>query len=113
MAGAMAFIGHCYPVWLRFAGGKGVATMMGVVTALYWPAGIVFAVVWLGALFGTKWSSVGGMAAAVSAPVALWCFGRIDLVPVALDRKSVVWGKSGSVRVDLGGRRIIKKKKID
>src|SRR3546814_9419128 len=58
--------------------------MMGVVTALYWPAGIVFAVVWLGALFGTKWSSVGGMAAAVSAPVAMWCFGRIDLVPVAL-----------------------------
>ena len=52
MAGAMAFIGHCYPVWLRFAGGKGVATMMGVVTAMYWPAGIVFAVVWLGALFG-------------------------------------------------------------
>ncbi|EPR09720.1 glycerol-3-phosphate acyltransferase [Sphingobium indicum IP26] len=84
MAGGMAFIGHCYPVWLRFAGGKGVATMMGVVTALYWPAGIVFAVVWLGALFGTKWSSVGGMAAAVSAPVAMWCFGRIDLVPVAL-----------------------------
>ncbi|MBB3980466.1 glycerol-3-phosphate acyltransferase PlsY [Sphingobium fontiphilum] len=84
MAGVMAFIGHCYPVWLRFAGGKGVATMMGVVTALYWPAGIVFAVVWLGMLFGTKWSSVGGMSAAISAPVALWFMGRIDLVPVAL-----------------------------
>ena len=84
MAGAMAFIGHCYPIWLRFAGGKGVATMMGVVTALHWPAGIVFAIVWLGALFGTKWSSVGGMAAAVSAPVAMWFMGRIDLVPVAL-----------------------------
>jgi glycerol-3-phosphate acyltransferase PlsY len=84
MAGAMAFIGHCYPIWLRFAGGKGVATMMGVVTALYWPAGIVFAVVWLGALFGTRWSSVGGMAAAVSAPIAIGLFGRIDLVPVAL-----------------------------
>ena len=84
MAGAMAFIGHCYPVWLRFAGGKGVATMMGVVTALYWPAGIVFAVVWLGMLFGTKWSSVGGMSAAISAPVAMWLFGRLDLVPVAL-----------------------------
>ncbi|MDE0947505.1 MAG: glycerol-3-phosphate acyltransferase, partial [Sphingobium sp.] len=52
MAGAMAFIGHCYPVWLRFAGGKGVATMMGVVTALHWPAGCIFAAVWLGALFG-------------------------------------------------------------
>ncbi|MEK7342530.1 MAG: glycerol-3-phosphate 1-O-acyltransferase PlsY [Pseudomonadota bacterium] len=84
MAGVMAFIGHCYPVWLRFAGGKGVATMMGVVSALYWPAGIVFAVVWLGMLFGTKWSSVGGMSAAVSAPVAMWAFGRIDLVPVSL-----------------------------
>ena len=84
MAGAMAFIGHCYPVWLRFAGGKGVATMMGVVTALYWPAGIVFAVVWLGMLFGTRWSSVGGMSAGVSAPVAMWALGRIDLVPVSL-----------------------------
>jgi glycerol-3-phosphate acyltransferase PlsY len=84
MAGAMAFIGHCYPVWLRFAGGKGVATMMGVVTAMFWPAGCIFAAVWLAALFGTKWSSVGGMAAAVSAPIAMWAFGRIDLVPVAL-----------------------------
>ncbi|MDO7836176.1 glycerol-3-phosphate 1-O-acyltransferase PlsY [Sphingobium sp. HBC34] len=84
MAGAMAFIGHCYPVWLRFAGGKGVATMMGVVTALFWPAGCIFAAVWLAALFGTKWSSVGGMAAAVSAPIAMTAFGRGDLVPVAL-----------------------------
>lgn len=84
MAGAMAFIGHCYPVWLRFAGGKGVATMMGVVCALHWPAGIVFAVVWLGTLFATRWSSVGGISAAISAPVAMWAFGRIDLVPVAL-----------------------------
>ncbi|HEX7875967.1 MAG TPA: glycerol-3-phosphate 1-O-acyltransferase PlsY [Sphingobium sp.] len=84
MAGAMAFIGHCYPVWLRFAGGKGVATMMGVITALYWPAGIVFALVWLAALFGTKWSSVGGMSAAVSAPVAMWFMGRFDLLPVSL-----------------------------
>ncbi|BBD97277.1 acyl-phosphate glycerol 3-phosphate acyltransferase [Sphingobium amiense] len=84
MAGAMAFIGHCYPVWLRFAGGKGVATMMGVVSALHWPAGIVFAAVWLGMLFGTRWSSVGGMSAAVSAPIAMWAFGRIDLVPVSL-----------------------------
>lgn len=84
LAGVMAFIGHCYPVWLRFAGGKGVATMMGVVTALYWPVGIIFAVIWLGMLLGTKWSSVGGMSAAISAPLAVWFMGRIDLVPVAL-----------------------------
>lgn len=84
MAGAMAFIGHCYPVWLRFAGGKGVATMMGVVSALCWPAGMVFALVWLGMLFGTRWSSVGGMSAGISAPIAMVAFGRIDLLPVAL-----------------------------
>lgn len=84
MAGAMAFIGHCYPVWLRFSGGKGVATMMGVVTALHWPAGVVFALVWLGALFGTRRSSVGGMSAAVSAPIAMWLFGLLDLFPVTL-----------------------------
>ena len=58
--------------------------MMGVVTALHWPAGVVFAIVWLGALFGTKYSSVGGMAAAISAPVAMGVMGRIDLLPVTL-----------------------------
>ncbi|MGE4323142.1 MAG: glycerol-3-phosphate 1-O-acyltransferase PlsY [Sphingobium sp.] len=98
MAGAMAFIGHCYPLWLRFAGGKGVATMMGVVTALYWPAGVVFALVWLAALFGTKWSSVGGMAAAVSAPVALWFMDRIDIVPVAMAMALILlWRHRGNI----------------
>ena len=93
MAGAMAFIGHCYPLWLRFAGGKGVATMMGVMTALHWPAGVVFAIVWLAALFGTKWSSVGGMSAAASAPIAMWFMGRLDLFPVALALALIVLWK--------------------
>lgn len=81
MAGVMAFIGHCYPVWLRFAGGKGVATMMGVVAALYWPSGLVFAAVWLGALYLTRYSSAGGMSAAVSAPVSAFAFGHPELLP--------------------------------
>ncbi len=84
IAGALAFIGHCYPVWLRFAGGKGVATMMGVALALHWPVGLVFALVWIGALAALRWSSVGGMSAAVSAPIAAFAFGRFDLVPVLL-----------------------------
>src|SRR5690606_20478814 len=50
VAAAGAFFGHCYPVWLRFAGGKGVATLMGIVLALHWPVGLVFAAVWLGLL---------------------------------------------------------------
>ncbi|QUT04278.1 glycerol-3-phosphate 1-O-acyltransferase PlsY [Sphingobium phenoxybenzoativorans] len=81
MAGVMAFIGHCYPVWLRFAGGKGVATMMGVVAALYWPSGLVFAGVWLGALYLLRYSSVGGMSAAVSAPVGAFAFGHLEFLP--------------------------------
>ncbi len=76
MAGAFgAFLGHCWPVWLRFKGGKGVATMLGVSLALAWQVGLVFALVWLGALAVTRISSVGGMTAAVAAPVAAFAFG--------------------------------------
>ena len=50
LAAAGAFVGHCYPVWLGFKGGKGVATLMGIVLALYWPCGLVYAAVWLGLL---------------------------------------------------------------
>lgn len=80
LAAIGAFLGHLYPVWLRFKGGKGVATMIGVVAALSWQAGLVMAAVWLLALALTRYSSVGGMSAAVSAPVAAYFVGRISLV---------------------------------
>src|SRR3546814_3749944 len=48
LAAAAAFLGHCYPVWLGFRGGKGVATLMGIVLALHWPCALVYALVWLG-----------------------------------------------------------------
>lgn len=80
IAAAGAFIGHCYPVWLKFKGGKGVATLMGIVLALHWPAGIVFAVVWLGLLGTLRISSVAGMAAAISAPVSAAVMNRFNLV---------------------------------
>lgn len=84
LAAAGAFVGHCYPVWLGFRGGKGVATLMGIVVALAWPLGLVYAVVWLGLLAGLRISSVAGMAAAVSAPVAAAILGPFDLVPLLL-----------------------------
>jgi len=80
LAAAGAFIGHCYPVWLKFKGGKGVATLMGIVLALHWPSGIVFAVVWLGLLATLRISSVAGMAAAISAPVSAAVMNRFNLV---------------------------------
>ncbi|MDG5488338.1 glycerol-3-phosphate 1-O-acyltransferase PlsY [Sphingomonas sp. BGYR3] len=93
LAGAAAFIGHCYPVWLRFRGGKGVATLMGVVLAFHWPIGLVYALVWLGLLAVLRISSVAGMSAAVSAPVAAVALGRADLLPVLLALALIVLWK--------------------
>lgn len=76
IGGFAAFIGHCYPVWLKFKGGKGVATMLGIALAFNWIVGLIFAGVWLGALALTRISSVSGMAAASAAPTAaLLIFG--------------------------------------
>ena len=63
-----ALIGHLYPVWLGFRGGKGAATFFGILIALLWPAALIYAAVWLLLLLTIRISSVAGMAAAVSAP---------------------------------------------
>ena len=80
LAGAAAFIGHCYRVWLKFRGGKGVATMMGIVLALSWPCGLIYALVWLGVLGTLRISSLAGMLAAASAPLSAAWFGHFQLV---------------------------------
>ena len=84
VAAAGAFLGHLYPVWLRLRGGKGVATMLGIVLALHWPVGAVYAAMWLAMLAAFRISSVGGMLAALSAPLAAAWFSRFDLVLLLL-----------------------------
>src|SRR5690606_21758235 len=69
VAGIAAFIGHCFPVWLGFKGGKGVATMIGVLFGLAWPVGVIFCVVWLIIAFTQRISSVSAITAAVTAPI--------------------------------------------
>lgn len=69
-AAAGALIGHLYPVWLRFKGGKGVATLLGILLVLLPVAALIFAAVWVGVFLLTRYSSAAGIAAALSAPVS-------------------------------------------
>ncbi|UWR88822.1 glycerol-3-phosphate 1-O-acyltransferase PlsY [Phaeobacter inhibens] len=71
LAGLAAFLGHCYPIWLKFQGGKGVATFLGLMLALAWPVGIACCLTWLAAAYLSKISSMGALVSAVAAP--LWC----------------------------------------
>jgi acyl phosphate:glycerol-3-phosphate acyltransferase len=97
-AGLAAFLGHCYPVWLRFNGGKGVATMLGIALALSWQIGLVFVGVWLGALALLRYSSVSGIMAAVSTPIMALLLGRIDLAVLFLALAlMVVWKHRGNL----------------
>jgi len=76
-----AVFGHCFPVWLGFKGGKGVATTLGVCFGLSWPIGLAYAAMWLAMLALTRISSVGGISAVVAAPIAAAATGRGELVP--------------------------------
>lgn len=95
LAAAGAFLGHCFPVWLRFRGGKGAATLGGVVFALHWPLGLIYAAIWFGTLGLARISSVAGMLAAVSAPVAAAILGRFDLVLLLIALALIVIWKHG------------------
>ena len=71
-----AVLGHCYSPWLRFKGGKGVATSFGAIFALCWPAGLVAVGGWILGASATRFSSVGSMLGSVFAPIAIWFFCR-------------------------------------
>ncbi len=104
LAAAAAFLGHLYPVWLRFRGGKGVATMMGIVLALHWPCAVVFAVVWLGLLALLRFSSLAGMTAAFSAPVSAAFFSAFDIVlPLLALALLVLWKHRENIERLLNG----------
>ncbi|SPH20043.1 Glycerol-3-phosphate acyltransferase [Ascidiaceihabitans donghaensis] len=75
IAGIAAMIGHCYPVWLKFAGGKGVATFIGIMLALTWPVGIACCVAWLVGAASTRISSMGALVAAAASTFLLTFMG--------------------------------------
>jgi len=71
-----AFLGHLFPVWLNFKGGKGVAVYIGVLLGLFWPAALVFGVIWLTTAFTTRYSSLAALVASSITPIFLWWFGH-------------------------------------
>jgi len=75
VAGVAAFLGHCFPVWLRFKGGKGVATFIGLLLGWAWPLAIIFCVVWLIIAFTQKISSLSALTAAVVTPIFAYVLG--------------------------------------
>ena len=75
-AGFGAFIGHVFPVWLRFNGGKGVATFLGCLFGLQWQAGLAFIVIWLGVAAVTRYSSASALTASALTPVVLLALGQ-------------------------------------
>jgi glycerol-3-phosphate acyltransferase PlsY len=72
IAGPGAFLGHVFPVWLGFKGGKGVATYIGILLGLAWPVGVAFCFIWLAVAALTRYSSLAALVASAAAPVLLW-----------------------------------------
>jgi acyl phosphate:glycerol-3-phosphate acyltransferase len=93
LAGVAAFLGHLFPVWLGFKGGKGVATYIGVLLGLFWPAVLIFAGVWIAVAYFSRYSSLAALIATVVVPLALWGLGDNILAAVFALLTLIVWMK--------------------
>jgi glycerol-3-phosphate acyltransferase PlsY len=91
VAAGGAFLGHLFPMWLRFRGGKGVATYIGVLLGIAWPAAIVFCVIWLAVAAVSRYSSLAALIASAVTPVFLWWRGDATEAVVFLLLSAVLW----------------------
>jgi acyl phosphate:glycerol-3-phosphate acyltransferase len=103
-AGLGAVLGHVFPVWLGFKGGKGVATFLGVCLALYWPAGLLVAATWLGAALIWRVSSLSALIAIALSSAYFLLFGRYNYAALALPLSLLIaWMHRENIRRLLGG----------
>ncbi len=86
-----AFLGHLFPVWLGFKGGKGVATYIGVLLGLAWPAALLFGVVWIAVAAATRYSSLAALVASAATPVFLWFTGESTRAGLFLLLTAALW----------------------
>jgi glycerol-3-phosphate acyltransferase PlsY len=90
-AGLGAFLGHLFPVWLKFKGGKGVATYIGLLIGFYWPAALLFCAIWLAVAAASRYSSLAGLIASALTPLGLWFFGRPSIAALFLLLSVLLW----------------------
>lgn len=105
LAGLMAFLGHCFPVWLKFQGGKGVATFLGLMLALAWPVGIACCLTWIATAAVSRISSLSALVAALAAPLWAYLLGYPAVVLLAgLLAVIVFWRHAANISRLLAGR---------
>lgn len=84
LAGLAVFLGHCFPLWLKFNGGKGVATFFGIILALQWPIGLLATLTWALIAATTRYSSLAALVTVTAVPVFFWQFGGADVVAFSI-----------------------------
>lgn len=98
LAGLAAFLGHCFPVWLGFKGGKGVATFLGLMLALAWPVGVAACLTWLAGAAITRMSSASALLSALAAPVWALLLGVPQIVALTIALTVIVfWRHSENI----------------
>ncbi|MCI4679497.1 glycerol-3-phosphate 1-O-acyltransferase PlsY [Rhodoblastus acidophilus] len=93
LAGFAAFLGHIFPAWLKFKGGKGVATFLGCLFGFAWPAGLAFMAIWLATAFLSKYSSLSALVASALSPVVLWLLGLPGHADLLAVMAAILWVK--------------------
>ena len=90
-AGLGAFLGHLFPVWLKFKGGKGVAVYIGLLIGLYWPGALIFCGIWLSVAAVSRYSSLAALVASALTPLVLWGLGRPSAAALFLLLTALLW----------------------
>jgi acyl phosphate:glycerol-3-phosphate acyltransferase len=93
VAGLGAFLGHVFPVWLRFRGGKGVATFLGILIGISWPVAVVFAAIWLAVAAVSRYSSLAALIAALATPLVMLALGDFSKAALFALLTALIWYK--------------------